>query len=137
MRCGKVGLMVYSRHSANSWVGCLPSTVLASRDASAMRLSKGIRKSVEIGLGAFTTGLFLLLVYGTLFFYFEVHHFKKYKREVQELDSGKRTPQEFIATQATKRNWYRSCEIVAWISDLCALIGLGALIAAVLNAAPA
>jgi hypothetical protein len=56
--------------------------------------STGIRTSVAIGLGAFTTGLFALLIYGTLFFYLEVHHFEKYKREVKELDSGDRTPQQ-------------------------------------------
>jgi hypothetical protein len=95
--------------------------------------STGIRTSVAIGLGAFAIGLFALLIYGTLFLYLEVYHFDRYKREVNDLDSGKRTPQQFLAAQTDKRNWYRSCEIIGWISGLCALVGLGALITAVLN----
>jgi hypothetical protein len=59
---------------------------------------------------------------------------KKYEREVQELTSGKRTPQQFLATQTTKRDWYRSCEIIGWFSGLLAVVGLVALIMAVLNA---
>jgi hypothetical protein len=96
--------------------------------------SKGISENVTVGLVAFTIGLVLLLIYGALFFYLEVHHFRKYEREVKDLGSGKRSPQQFIATQAEKHNWYRSCEIIGWISGLCALVGLGALIMPVLNA---
>ena len=79
-------------------------------------------------------GLFTLLVYGTLFYYFEVQHFKRYKHEVKRLDAGDLTPEQFLAAQKQKRNWYRSCEIVAWISGLCVLVGLGGLIVAVFNA---
>jgi hypothetical protein len=95
--------------------------------------SKGISENVIIALVAFTIGLFALLIYGAVFFYLEVHHFERYKREVKELDSGERTPLQFMASQTEKRNWYRSCEIIGWISGLCALVGLGALIMAVFN----
>jgi Na+/glutamate symporter len=95
--------------------------------------SKGISLGVQIALGAFVFGLVALLVYGTLFYYYEVHHFNVYKQEVEKLHLGKLSPQEFLGKQAAKRNWYRSCEVIAWLSGICVLIGLVALIAAVLT----
>jgi hypothetical protein len=95
--------------------------------------SKGRMLNVEIALASFVAGLFALLVYGAVFYYFEVHHFNRYKQEVAELNAGKLTPEQFLGKQAAKSNWYRSCEIIAWFSGFLALIGLGALIAAVLS----
>ncbi len=96
--------------------------------------SRGRRLSVEIGLGAFAAGLLALLLYGTLFYYFEAGRFEAYKRELRELDAGRLTPHQFLSAQTQKGDKYRSCEVIAWISGLCAVSGLGALIVAVLKA---
>jgi hypothetical protein len=96
--------------------------------------SKGRQLPSEVGLAAFAAGLLALLLYGTLFYYFEAGRFEAYKRELRDLDAGKLTPLQFLSTQRQKRDKYRSCEIMAWVSGLCALTGLIALIAAVLRA---
>lgn len=95
--------------------------------------SRGKQLSLEIGLGAFAAGLLALLLYGTLFYYFEAGSFEAYKRELRELDGGRLTHQQFLSAQTGNRDKYRSCEVVAWISGLCAVTGLGALITAVLT----
>src|SRR5947208_11119942 len=51
----------------------------------AFAASKGSSCSVKLGLGAFTAGLLLIVLYGVFMFYFGSHHFDKFRRDVEEL----------------------------------------------------
>jgi len=96
--------------------------------------SKGMRTGVAMALGAFVLGLLALLVYGTLFYYFEEWRLGTFKTDVAAVESGAITVGHFIAAQAKNSSKYRSCEIIAWISGISAFVGLGALIVAVVEA---
>src|SRR5712691_1057224 len=96
--------------------------------------SKGMRTGVAVALGAFVLGLLAVLVYGTLFYYFEEWRFGTFKADVAAVESGAVTIGHFIAAQERNSSKYRSCEIIAWLSGISGLVGLGALIVAVLRA---
>jgi len=96
--------------------------------------SKGIRAGVTVALEAFVVGLLAVLLWGTLFYYFEERRFGTFKTHVTAVESGEMTVRQFIDAQAKHSSKYRSCEIIAWISGISALVGLGALIVAVLKA---
>ena len=96
--------------------------------------SKGMRTGVAVALTAFVVGLLALLVYGTLFYYFEERRFRAFKADVAAVQSGAITIGNFIAAQTRNSSTYRSCEVMAWISGISALVGLGGLIVAVLKA---
>ena len=96
--------------------------------------SKGIHIPVAVALGAFVFGLLALLVYGTLFYYFEERRFGTFKADVAAVECGAVTIGHFIAAQERNSSKYRSCEIISWLTGISGLVGLGALIVAVLRA---
>ena len=95
--------------------------------------SSGIRCGVIVALVAFVLGIILVLVWGTLMYYFNVACFKAMKRDVQAVESEKVSMQDFVTAEDGRQDRFRLCEIVAWISGASALIGLLGLIFAVLK----
>lgn len=94
--------------------------------------SKTTSFSVVLGAVFFITGLVLIMVYGTLMYYFESHHFWRFRNNVSELRSQAIDWSEFVAREKLRPEKYRSCEWLAWISAGCGLGGLIATAVAIL-----
>ena len=76
----------------------------------------------------------LLWEHSSLFYYFEERRFGTFTADVAAVEYGAVTIGHFIAAQGRNSFKYRSCEIIAWLSGISGLVGLGALIVAVLKA---
>ena len=98
----------------------------------AFAASKGSSCSLVVGLTAFTVGLVLILVYGVCMFYFESHYFYRFRDEVKELHAGRIDWAEFIRRRNIDPDRYRTCELLAWLSGICGLVGVITAICAVL-----
>jgi hypothetical protein len=98
----------------------------------AFAASKGSSCSVKFGLLAFSVGLVLIIVYGVLMFYFEVRHFQKFRSDIDNLFAGSIEWSKFSEREASRPNRYRICEILAWVSGICGLVGIIAAVTAIL-----
>lgn len=94
--------------------------------------SKSASCSVKVGLGAFTGGLVLIVLYGVFMFYFESHHFYRFRDDVKQLYAGSIDWPEFVKRLDRAPDKYLTCEILAWVSGILGLVGLGAAVIAIL-----
>jgi hypothetical protein len=95
--------------------------------------SRGIRCGLVVSLIAFVAGILCLLAWATLMYYFGAWRFREFKKDVDAVHAGQMTRKDFVEVQNSHPSEYRSCEIMAWISGISALVGLGALIVAILK----
>ncbi|HEV2046558.1 MAG TPA: hypothetical protein VGQ95_08160 [Chthoniobacterales bacterium] len=93
--------------------------------------SRGVHCSVVLALVAFGVGIVSLLLWATLMYYFGVARFRAMKRDVAAYESQKMRAEAFVENESRRSAEYRSCEIIAWISGLAALMGLISLVLAV------
>lgn len=94
--------------------------------------SKSAAFSVKVGLGAFTGGLVLIVFYGVFMFYFESHHFYRFRNDVKELYAGSIDWSEFSRRLDGTPDESRTCEVLAWASGILGLVGLAAAAVAIL-----
>lgn len=87
--------------------------------------------SVKVGLGAFSLGLFLLVMFGVCMFYFESRGFFTFRNEVNELFAGNMDWTEYSKRREKEPDKYRTCEILAWGSGACGVVGIVAAIVAI------
>lgn len=93
--------------------------------------SKGSTCSVKIGLGAFSLGLLLIVLFGAFMFYFEFSSFRRYRYHVEELFKDRIDWNEFLKRHEDPEK-YLTCEFLAWVSGICGIIGLIAAFVAIL-----
>lgn len=98
-------------------------TYAASRDASC---------SVQIGLGMFSAGLLLIVIYGIWMFYQQGKYFRRYRENAEELLSGAIEWPKFIERLKAQPVRFIGCEVIAWLSFVSAIGGVAALVTAVL-----
>ena len=98
-------------------------TYAASRDVSC---------SIKIGLGMFSSGLLLIVIYGILMFYLQGYYFKRYRENAEELLSEVIEWPEFVARLKAQPVRFIVCEIIAWLSFFLGIGGVAALVTAIL-----
>jgi hypothetical protein len=98
----------------------------------AFAASKGSSCSIKIGLGAFALGLILIVVYAVCMYYYEVYHFSRFRKDVEELFNNTIDWTEFSKRENARPDKYCVCEFLAWSSGLCALVGIFTAFAAIL-----
>jgi len=86
--------------------------------------SKGPSCYLKIGLGAFSLGLVLIILFGVFLLYWEENHFIKFRRDVDKLYRRETDWLEFLNREAKRPDKYRSCEILAWLSGICGVTGV-------------
>jgi hypothetical protein len=94
--------------------------------------SKGSSCSVKVGVGAFVAGLILIVIYGAAMFYAEVHYYRAYRRDVEELFDGTINWNEFSNREHARPNWYWYCELLGWLSAVAGLMGVSMALVAIL-----
>lgn len=87
--------------------------------------------SVKLGLAAFSLGLLLIVLFGVFMYYFEISSFQRYRGYVEELYKDGIDWSEFLTRQKAPDK-YLTCELLAWFSGACGIVGLIAAFVAIL-----
>ena len=122
--------IMQSQNQVVNWVFAVHGGGIAGLLAFAS--SKGSSCSVKIGIGAFSFGLILIVVYGVCMFYLEAHHFSKFRKDVDELFTNTIDWTEFSRREEARPDRYTACELLAWGSGICALVGVLTAVVAIL-----
>ena len=93
--------------------------------------SKGMSSGLWTGLGGFSVGLVLLVIYGVVMFYLEEGHFRSFRDEVGALTAKQITWAQFVEAENKRPFKYSACEVLAWVSGLSGLVGLIGLIVSI------